>query len=121
MKKFVYVSCNRADVIERASLAYFVMQQGHTPINLALTLEQQGNDRILSRADELWVFGTVDKRMWAEIVLAKKLRKPLRFFIIEEGKIREISEQNVRYDEEVKEIIIEEKVKNKAIHQIRLD
>ncbi len=123
MKKFVYATFGRSDPIKMAGIAKFVMEQGCTPMNMVIDTEfyPRDNERIIQRADEVWVFGTVDKRMWTEIVLAKKLRKPIRFFIFEDGRIREISEQNARYDEEVREIIIEEKARHRVIPTIRLD
>ena len=47
----------------------------------------------MERADELWVFGKISDGVMAEIKLAKKLGKPIRYFEVVNSKdIKEIFE-----------------------------
>jgi len=51
------------------------------------------------RADELWVFGPVSDGVLAEIKLAKRLGKPIKYFkIINSKEIKEISKEEVEFE-----------------------
>ncbi|MEM5798274.1 MAG: hypothetical protein QXP39_01865 [Candidatus Aenigmatarchaeota archaeon] len=127
MKKFIYTSLIRTDSDARIIASRYVYDKGFVPINLEIHGEYfpgrdaQNTEAMVRRADEVWVFGIVDKKVWEDVCLAKKIGKPLKFFIIEHGKVKEISEKEVKYDEEVTEKILEEKARAKQIKTISLD
>ncbi len=66
-------------------------------------LVREGNNNLIKRADELWVFGTVSDGVLAEIKIARKMDKPIKYFKIEANKIAECSQKEVSLEEEVKD------------------
>lgn len=64
---------------------------------------RQGNNQLIVMADELWVFGSVSDGVLFEIVRARHLRKPVRFFSIatRAEEIKPISPAEVRFEPEV--------------------
>ena len=54
-------------------------------------LIRRANNHLISICDELWVFGDIANGVMFEIILAKKLKKPIRYFSIA-TKSNEISE-----------------------------
>lgn len=67
-------------------------------------LVREGNNNLVMRADEIWVFGAVSDGVLAEIQIAKKTGKKLRYFEIQKPhKIIEIAEDQVMMEDEVKE------------------
>ncbi|PLX27245.1 hypothetical protein C0583_04385 [Candidatus Parcubacteria bacterium] len=64
-------------------------------------LVREGNNNLVKRADELWVFGAVSDGVLAEIELAKSLKKNIRYFkIIKSKDIVEIEKNEVDMEEE---------------------
>lgn len=60
---------------------------------------RNANNNLVIRANELWVFGPVSDGVLAEIKLAKKLQKPIRYFSIVESKdIVEIQKEQVTFE-----------------------
>jgi hypothetical protein len=58
------------------------------------------NNTLVKKADEIWVFGKISDGVLAEIKLAKKLKKPIRYFtIIDSAKIKEIREKDAQMEE----------------------
>ncbi|OFX61843.1 MAG: hypothetical protein A2046_07405 [Bacteroidetes bacterium GWA2_30_7] len=82
-KKFFY--CKDA-------ICEFVFKKGYTPINpfqvfgyflndrVNRDLIRTGNNELISRCDELWVFGTIADGVLFEISRANDLKIPIRFF-----------------------------------------
>lgn len=67
-------------------------------------LVRQGNNNLIRTVDELWVFGqTVADGVLFEILYARELEKPIRFFTIgnRAEEIREISPRMLRFEREV--------------------
>jgi len=67
-------------------------------------LVRQGNNNLLRIVDELWVFGqTIADGVLFEILLAKELGKPIRYFTIDNRAemIKEIEPEDLRFEREV--------------------
>lgn len=61
---------------------------------------RNANNRLIEKADELWVFGPVSDGVLAEIKLAEKENKPVKYFsIIKSSVIKEISPNKVEFEE----------------------
>jgi hypothetical protein len=68
-------------------------------------LIRNGNNNLMKRCDELWVYGEISDGVLAEIQMYKKLDKPIRFFDISKlpKEVREISKNELIFEDEVKE------------------
>ncbi|WP_088998953.1 DUF7768 domain-containing protein [Micromonospora echinofusca] len=66
-------------------------------------LVRRGNNNLVAITDETWVFGDVANGVYAEIELAHKLGKPVRYFSISTwvADIKEIQPDEVRFEDEV--------------------
>jgi hypothetical protein len=100
----------------RDAVCQFVFQNRAVPVNpfrvfeyflgdrVERDLVRQGNNNLIRIVDELWVFGqTIADGVFFEVLLAKSLAKPIRFFTIENRaeKIREIAPRNLRFERTV--------------------
>ena len=67
-------------------------------------LVRNGNNNILKRCDELWVYGEISDGVLAEIQMFEKLGKPIRFFDISKlpHEVREIRKEDAVFEEDVK-------------------
>jgi hypothetical protein len=92
----------------------FVLEKGHVPLNpfmihqyflldtVKRDLIRDSNNTLVSRSDELWVFGPVSDGVLDEIRLAKKMGKPLKYFEIDNSKdIAEVSKDKVNFEEDL--------------------
>ncbi len=62
---------------------------------------RESNNTIVRAAEEVWVFGEISNGVAAEIALAKKLHKPIRYFnVVKSQEIVEISEQRAVEEKE---------------------
>lgn len=68
-------------------------------------LVRNGNNNLMRRCDELWVYGEVSDGVLAEIQMFKQLGRPIRFFDISQlpGEVKEISKEELIFEDEVKE------------------
>ncbi len=100
----------------RDAVCEFVFRNGSIPVNPFRLFEYFLGDRIrrdiirraganlLRRCDQLWVFGrTVAENMLADILLARRLRKPMRLFSIDShaAAIEEITANHIDFEEAV--------------------
>ena len=89
-----------------------VLDEGGVPLNPFMTfgyfmldtvdrdVVRQANNTLVSRADELWMYGDVSDGALAEIVQARKLGKPVRYFVVVKSKdIVECDAANVVLEE----------------------
>lgn len=67
-------------------------------------LVRNANNNLLTRCDELWVYGEISDGVLAEIQLFKNMGKPIHFFDISQlpQKITEISTTELKFEEELK-------------------
>ena len=100
----------------RVAVCEFVFLKNAVPLNpfrvfeyflgdrVDRNLVRQGNFNLIRIADELWVFGeTIADGVFAEILYAKSLGKPIRYFTIHNQvkKIREILVKDLQFENEV--------------------
>ena len=76
----------------RMLICKYVLEEGAVPLNLFTQwdyflcdlverdLVRRGNNNMIRRADELWVFGPIADGVLAEIEYVMELGKPIRFF-----------------------------------------
>ena len=65
---------------------------------------RQGNNNLIQIVDAVWIFGnTIADGVLFEILFAKKLSKPIRFFTIENraNNIREIKVKDLQFEKQV--------------------
>jgi hypothetical protein len=100
----------------RDAVCQFVFEQDAVPLNPFRVFEyflgdrvdrdlvRQGNNNLIRIADEVWVFGsTIADGVFFEILLARKLEKPVRFFSIDNraDKIHKIVPNVLHFEKEV--------------------
>ena len=112
----VFTAQSKVHFYCRDAVCEFVFSKQAVPLNPFRVFEyflgdrvdrdliRQGNNNLIRIADELWVFGeTIADGVLAEILFAKDLSKPIRFFTIHNqcDKIREISANKLKFEREV--------------------
>lgn len=113
-KKLVYTAMSKHLFYYRMQISKFVLENGGGPLNPFMIFDyfladsvdrdlvREGNNNIVKRSDEIWVFGAVSNGVLAEIKIAKETGKALRYFKIEKPhKIVEIQVDDVEMEEEV--------------------
>ncbi len=113
-KKLVYPAFSKRNFFWRMHVSKFVLENNCVPVNPFMNFEyflldtvdrdlvRNGNNNIVKRCDEIWVFGEISDGVLKEIELAKKLNKTIRYFDISNlpEQIKEISEKDVKYEVE---------------------
>jgi hypothetical protein len=91
----VYTAMSKHLFYARMFVSKFVIDNGGVPLNpfmiydyfmldtVAKDAVREGNNSIVRRADEIWVFGPISDGVLAEIKLAKELTKPIRYFAVQ--------------------------------------
>src|SRR5262245_60552970 len=100
----------------RDAVCQFVLSRQAVPLNPFRVFEyflgdrvdrdvvRLGNNNLIRIADELWVFGeTIADGVLAEILYARQLRKPVKYFTIENKaeRIRELRPSELRFEKQV--------------------
>jgi len=118
-RKIVFTAMSKRRYYLKGHIAKFVFDQGNIPLNPFLcydyflldTVERdkvrEANFELITRCDELWVFGEISDGVLKEILLAKDKGIPIKYFrIVEEPlKFIEVSEEQVEYEKEALEIL----------------
>ena len=115
-KKLVYTAMTKHLFYFRVHISKFVVEQGGVPLNPFMIFDyflldtvdrhevRAGNNTIVARSDEIWVFGPVSNGVLAEINLAKQLNKPTRYFKVANSRdIVEITKDEAYFEDEVAE------------------
>lgn len=111
--KIVFTSFSKRNFYTRAYVSAFVLNNGNTPIspfmnfdyNLSSLISKDSiriaNNTLITKADELWVFGEISDGVLVEIYLAKKYQKPIKYFSpTDEGiAFKEINEGQVKLED----------------------
>ena len=93
----------------------FVFNQNRLPINpfkvfdyflndrVERDLIRRANNQLISMCDELWVFGDIANGVMFEILTAKKLNKPIKYFTIatKSAEITEVSINDMVFESEM--------------------
>ena len=115
-KPLVYTAMSKHYFYYRMFISVYVLQNGAVPLNpfmifdyflldaVERNLVREGNNNLVRRADEIWVFGPVSNGVLAEIKIAKQLNKQVKYFVIEKPhKIRQASKEEVQLEDDVAE------------------
>jgi len=93
-KPLVYTAMSKHLFYYRMHISKYVIEQGSVPLNPFMVFDyflldsvdrnlvREGDNNLVMRADETWVFGDVSNGVLAEIQLAKHWHKPVKYFAI---------------------------------------
>ncbi|HEY8679164.1 MAG TPA: hypothetical protein VIN39_11100 [Candidatus Dormibacteraeota bacterium] len=93
-KKLIYIAMSNRNFYWRMHVSKVVLDDGYVPINpfmlfdyyLLHTVPKQlvrvAINNLLARCDEVWVFGTMSLGVKVQVGIAKRLKKPLRYYDI---------------------------------------
>jgi adenine phosphoribosyltransferase len=108
----VYTALSKHQFCYRVQISKFVLDQSLVPVNPAMNFDFgmhglvpkdlviTANNNAIRVADEVWVFGAISDGVLAEILIARELRKPLRFFqITSDWSIHEIDPAGAEYED----------------------
>jgi hypothetical protein len=88
----IFTSFSKKNFYLRSQISQFVLFRGCTPINPFMNVDynlaglvpkgsiRTANNTLITRSDELWVFGEVSDGVLIEIYLAQRQHKPIRYF-----------------------------------------
>jgi hypothetical protein len=112
----VYTALSKHYFYYRMFISKYVLEQHCVPLNPFMIFDyflldcvdrdlvRQGNNTVVSRSDQIWVFGPVSNGVLAEILQAKEQQKPVKYFTIQKPhKIVEIDVTDVEMEDEVTE------------------
>ncbi|MBV9159498.1 MAG: hypothetical protein JO019_02790 [Candidatus Kaiserbacteria bacterium] len=114
VRPLVYTAMSKHLFYYRMFISKFVLEREAIPLNPFVSCDyflldsvdrnvvREGNNNLVKRADELWVFGPVSNGVLAEIHIAKEMGKPVRYFKVEKSSsIVEISKANAELESDV--------------------
>ena len=93
-KRLVYVAMSNRSFYWRAHIQKFVLDSGLVPISPVMLFDyylmhtvdkdvvREAMNNLLSRSDEVWVFGRLSLGVKVQVGIAKRLSKPIRYFDI---------------------------------------
>jgi hypothetical protein len=93
-KRIVYVAMSPKSFYWRAHIQKFVLDSGMVPISPFMLFDyylmhtvdkdvvREAMNNLLSRSDEVWVFGRMSLGVKVQVGIAKRLSKPVRYFDI---------------------------------------
>lgn len=115
-KPLVYTAMSKHLFYFRMYISKFVLENGGVPLNPFMIFDyflldsvdrdlvREGNNNVVKRSDELWVFGAVSNGVLAEIKIAKAAGKAVKYFKIEKPhKIIPAKIEEIEMEEEVEE------------------
>lgn len=115
-KSLVYTAMSKHLFYYRMHISKYVIEQHRVPLNPFMIFDyflldsvdrdlvREGNNNLVKRSDELWVFGNVSNGVLAEIKIAKEMGKIIKYFKIEKPhNIVPIEVTEVEMEEEVAE------------------
>ncbi len=116
-KPLIYTAMSKHLFYFRMFISVFVLERSGVPLNPFMTFDyflldkvdrnliREGNNNLVKRSDEVWVFGAVSNGVLAEIQIAKKLNKPIRYFKIKKPhKIIEIQKSDIALEDDIAEM-----------------
>lgn len=114
-KKVVFTAQSAKNFHQRMLICKFVFEQGAVPINpftnfgyflyelVDRDLVREGNNTLLERSDELWVFGDVSNGVLSEIKRFRKSGKPIKYYHIAELplKVKECQLKDLEFEPDI--------------------
>ena len=112
----VYAAMSKHLFYFKTHISKFIVENGGVPLNPFMIYDyflldsvdrdsvRKGNNTLVRKSDEIWVFGPVSNGVLAEIKIAQAEGKPLRYFtVVKSRTIVEIHSNEVEMEDEVKE------------------
>ncbi|MGH7666118.1 MAG: hypothetical protein ACREN1_02225 [Candidatus Dormibacteria bacterium] len=93
-KALVYVAMSNRSFFWRQQLTKFVLDEGRVPITpfmmfdyyllhtVPKELVREAMNNLIARCEEMWVFGALSLGLKVQVGIAKRMRKPVRYFDI---------------------------------------
>ena len=114
-RKVVFTAQSKQYFYCRDAVCEFVLRQGCIPVNpfrlfdyflgdrVDRGLIRNGNNEMIKRCDELWVFGNVSDGVLFEIVMCRQMGKVVRFFNIDNraNQIHELKTEEITFEPEI--------------------
>ena len=107
-KKLVYIAISNRNFYWRMHISKFVLDEGFVPINPFMLFDyyllhtvpkhlvREAINNLMARCDEVWVFGRLSLGVKVQMGIAKRLRKPIRYY-----DIADLPERAVRISEKL--------------------
>ncbi len=102
-KQLIYCALSNRNFYWRAHITKFVLDEGHVPIVPAMMFDyyllntvpketvRESFNNLIVRCDQMWVFGNLSLGVKVQIGIAKRLRKPVRYYDITDLPYRLVS------------------------------
>lgn len=113
-KPLVYTAMSKHIFYFRMFISVYVLEQGAVPLNPFMVFDyfmldavdrdlvREGNNNLVKRCDEIWVFGPVSDGVLAEIQIANEQSKTVRYFAVESShQISEVTKNDVEMEDDV--------------------
>ena len=113
--KTVFIAMSKHLFYFRRHAVKFVLEQDYAPISpfgifdyfitdgVDRDLVRRANNNLIRISDEVWIFGPISDGVLAEIKIVKSIGKPIKYFkVINSKDIKEISKQEVEFEEDLK-------------------
>jgi hypothetical protein len=109
--KIIFTSYSKRNFYLRSAISKFVLEKGETPLspflnfdyNLAGLVDKDliriSNNTMITRCDEVWVFGEITDGVMMEIYIALTHSKKVRYFASSGMSFREIDQNDVRLED----------------------
>ena len=111
-KPIVFTALSKKYFYMRMLIVRYVLENGCVPINPFMSFDyyltdtvdrniiRNANNNLVAIADELWVFGSISNGVMAEIRQVSDMKKPIRFFSIENDRdIAEIQDDKLLFED----------------------
>lgn len=111
-KPIVFTALSKKYFYMRMLIVKYVLENGCVPINPFMSFDyyltdtvdrniiRNANNNLVAIADELWVFGSISNGVMAEIRQVSDIKKPIRFFSIENDRdIAEIQNDKLLFED----------------------
>lgn len=114
-QKVIFAAQSKQTFYCRNAVCEYIFNHGSIPVNpfrifgyflddrVDRRLVRNGNNEMISRCDELWVFGQISDGVLFEIALCRRLGKPVRYFSISAiaKEIKELKSEDLVFEPEV--------------------
>ena len=102
-KRLVYCALSNRNFFWRQHITKFVLDEGHVPICPFMLFDyyllhtvpketvREAFNNLIVRCDEMWVFGNLSLGTKVQVGIAKRLKKPVRFFDVSDLPYRLVS------------------------------
>ena len=111
-RQLVYVAMSNRNFYWRQHVTKFVLDEGFVPITPFMLFDyyllhtvpkeavREAFNNLIMRCDQMWVFGTMSLGVRVQVGIAKRLKKPLRFYDIADLPYRVVSVPEAMVDVE---------------------